>query len=65
MDKAIIGVLLIAIIAIVSATRLAYYVVVKSYQTQNTPSPTPTPIPEQTPTPNPPVETSADLVVAP
>lgn len=50
MDKSIIGVLLIAILAMVSATSLAYYLAVQSNQTQNNPSLTPTPSPEPTPT---------------
>ena len=53
MDKAIIGVLLIAIIAIVSATSLAYYVAIQTNETHNTPLPTPTPAstPLSTPAP--------------
>jgi hypothetical protein len=50
LDKAIIGVLLIAIIAIVSVTSLAYFVAVQPDQTLNTPSPTPTPTPTPKPT---------------
>jgi len=53
LDKSIIGVLLIAILAIVSATSLAYYVAVQSDQTQNNPSPTPRSSPEPTPTQSP------------
>lgn len=67
MDKAIIGVLLIAILAIVSATSLAYYIAIQSSQTQNNHSPTPTPSsePTQSPvaTPTPPNEASVDLMV--
>jgi hypothetical protein len=61
MDKAVIGMLLITILAIVTITSLSYYIVSQPNQTQNTQ--TPTPLPEQTPTPTPPVETPADLVV--
>lgn len=69
MDKAIIGVLLIAIIAIVSATSLAYYIAIQSDQTQDNPSPTPTPSPEPTqspvatPTPEPTGKGPANLIV--
>jgi hypothetical protein len=52
LDK-IFGILLIAIIAIVSATSLTYYVAVQQNQTQNNPSPTPTLAPEPTPTTTP------------
>ena len=64
MDK-IVVMLLIALLTIVSATSLAYYVAVQSDQTQNNPSPTPTlsPEPTQLPTPTPPVDPSSDLVV--
>ena len=66
MDK-IAGILLIAILAIVTAVSLSYYAASQLNQTQNNPSPTPTPTPtlnpEQTPTPTPPEETAADLVV--
>ena len=53
MDKAILSILLIVIIAIVSATSLAYYVAIQSNQTQNNPLSTPTPSPEPTPTQSP------------
>jgi hypothetical protein len=67
-DKAVIGILLITILAIVSITSLSYYIVSQPNQTQDTqtPSPTPTstPLPEQTPTPKPTVEPSLyDYVV--
>lgn len=44
MDK-IVGVLLIATLAIVSVASLSYYVLSQPNQTQNNPSPTPTPTP--------------------
>jgi len=51
MDKAVIGLLLIAILAVVSATSLAYYLATQTNQTQNSTSPTPTPA--STPAPSP------------
>jgi hypothetical protein len=45
MDKKIIGVLVIALIAIVSTVSLSYYILSQSNQTSNIPSPTPTPTP--------------------
>jgi len=45
------GILLIALLAVVSVTSLAYFVAVQPDQTQNNPSPTPTPTPEPTATP--------------
>jgi hypothetical protein len=48
LDK-IVGVLLIAILTIVSVTSLTYYILNKSNQTQNIPSPTPTPEPTAAP----------------
>jgi hypothetical protein len=54
LDKKIIGILLIALIAIVSTTSLSYFVFSQPNQTGNTanpPSPTPTPTPEPTPSP--------------
>ena len=50
MDK-IAGILLIALLAIVTAVSLSYYILNQPNQTQNNPSPTPTPT--QTPTPSP------------
>ena len=50
MDK-ITGILLIALLAIVTAVSLSYYILNQPNQTQNNPSPTPTPT--QTPTPSP------------
>ena len=52
MDK-IAGVLLIAVLAVVSVASLTYYVLNQLNQTQNNPSPTPTPTPAITPTPSP------------
>jgi hypothetical protein len=53
MDKGIIGVLIITIIAIVSITSLSYYVVNQKNETQNSPSPTPTPTSETASKPTP------------
>jgi hypothetical protein len=50
LDK-IAGILLIALLAIVTAVSLSYYILNQPNQTQNNPSPTPTPT--QTPTPSP------------
>ncbi len=52
MDKKIIGILLIAILAIVSTGSLSYYAASQPNQTQNKPSPTstPTPSPSEEPT---------------
>lgn len=56
MNKTVIGILLITIVAIVSITSLSYYIASQPNQTSNTPtpastsSPTPTPSPSETPT---------------
>jgi hypothetical protein len=65
MDKAIIGILLIAILAIVSITSLSYYIASQSTQTSNDPSRTPTPTSSPTITPDPTAkpELSYDYVV--
>lgn len=52
MDK-IAGMLLIALLAIVTAVSLSYYILNQPNQTQNNPSSTPTPTPATTPTPSP------------
>jgi hypothetical protein len=55
LDKKIIALSLIAVIAAVSTTSIGYYVASQPNQTQNNPSPTPTPTstPTLTPTPTP------------
>ena len=53
LDKKIIGILLIAILAIVLTASISYYIYSQPNQTQNVPSPTPTQTPEPTPTPSP------------
>jgi len=69
LDRAIIGILLIAIITIVFATSIAYYIAVQTDQTQNNTFPTPTPSPEPTqspattPTPKPTGKGLANLIV--
>jgi hypothetical protein len=69
LDKKIIGILLIAILAIVTAVGLAYWVFSQSNQTNNTvpnspsPEPTPTQSPAATPTPIPTGEGPANLVI--
>ncbi len=55
MDKKIIGILLIALIAIVSITSLSYYILSQPNQTPNTSSPTPTPTPPPSEEPTEPV----------
>ena len=52
MDK-ILGILLITLLALVTAVSLSYYVLNQPNQTQNNPSPTPTPTPATTPSPSP------------
>jgi hypothetical protein len=69
LDKKIIGVLLIALIAIVVATTLSYFIFGQASQTSNNPSPTPTQSPEPTqspaatPTPEPTGEEPANLTI--
>lgn len=70
LDKKIIGILLIALLAIVFTASLSYFLSSQPNQTADIPSPMPTPIPtptpttpEQTPTPTNPAGTSANLVV--
>jgi hypothetical protein len=53
LDKAIIGILLIAIIAIVGTASASYYISKQPSQTQNYSTPTPTPAATPTPTPLP------------
>ena len=52
MDK-IAGILLIALLAIVFAVSISYYVLSQPNQNSNNPSPTPSPTPATTPTPSP------------
>jgi hypothetical protein len=47
------GILLIALLAIVTTVGLSYYILNQPNQTQNNPSPTPTPTPTPTPPPTP------------
>ena len=64
LDKKVLGVLLITLLAIVFAVSLSYFLFSQPNQTPNNLSPTPTPtstpttIPEQTPTPRPTFEPS-------
>jgi hypothetical protein len=53
LDKKIIALSLIAVIAAVSTTSIGYYVASQTNQTQNNPSPTSTPTPTPTPSPTP------------
>ncbi len=53
LDKKIIGILLIAVIALVLTASLSYYSLSQLNQTQNISSSTPTPTPELTPNPTP------------
>jgi hypothetical protein len=53
LDKTIIALSLIAVIAAVSTTSIGYYLTSQTNQTQNNPSPTSTPPPTPTPSPTP------------
>ena len=63
LDKKIIGALLIALLAIVIATSLSYFIFGQTNQTPISPSPTPTLTPEPTPTSSPLALKPADLVL--
>jgi len=51
LDKKVIGILLIAILAIVLTVSISYFIFSQPNQTPNTPSPTPTPTPTPAPSP--------------
>ena len=64
MDRKIVGILLIALLAIVTAASLSYYILNQPNQTQNTPSATPTPSPSAAPIAEPSVPEFSLKVVA-
>jgi hypothetical protein len=64
LDK-IVGVLLIAILALVSVTSLSYYILSQSNQNQSNPSPTPTSTSSPTPPPSPSETPTDDSITVP